>query len=191
MARQAQRLTRAPEESKARILDAAQIAFGTVGYARSGVREIAEAAGVAPSLVIHYFGSKEALFAEAFSRSVKMTAALSVARDEFGANALELLSEEQTDTVRAAAMLAQSIGDPAARSVAGGLMEQAVLGPMADWFGAPHARGRAQLVAMLTLGFTAFRLLVPQEGPEAEDDSYVSAWMARTLQRLAEGKDEA
>src|SRR5690349_19864712 len=128
MARQAQRVTRAPEESKTRILDAAQIAFGTIGYARSGVREIAEAAGVAPSLVIHYFGSKETLFEQAFIRSVQMTAALSVARENFGANSLELLSDEgQADTVRAASMLAQSVGDPAARTVAGELMEDAVL----------------------------------------------------------------
>src|SRR3954454_6414158 len=104
MARQAQRVTRAPEESKARILDAAQIAFGTVGYARSGVREIAEAAGVAPSLVMHYFGSKEALFEQAFVRSVRMTAALSVARERFGENALELLSEGDADTLHAATM---------------------------------------------------------------------------------------
>jgi AcrR family transcriptional regulator len=188
MARQAQRVTRAPEESKARILDAAQIAFGTVGYARSGVREIAEAAGVAPSLVMHYFGSKEALFEQAFMRSVQMTAALSVARDSFGANAVDLLSEEQADNVRAAAMLAQSIGDPAARSVAGELIEEAVLAPMADWLGRPHARGRAQLVAMLALGFTSLRMLVPPD-PAAEDDRYVAGWMARTLQRLADGED--
>src|ERR1700748_1568232 len=102
MARQGQRGTRAPEESKAPILDAGQIAFGTIGYARSGVREIAEAAGVAPSLVMHYFGSKEALFEQAFVRSVQMTAALSVAREDFGANSLELLTAGQGDTLRAA-----------------------------------------------------------------------------------------
>jgi AcrR family transcriptional regulator len=188
MARQAQKLTRAPEQSRARILDAAQVAFGTVGYARSGVREIAEAAGVAPSLVMHYFGSKEALFEQAFVRSVQMTAALSVAREKFGANALALLSEGQTDTVRAAAMLAQSIGDPAARAVAGELIEEVVLGPIGAWLGAPHGRGRAQLVAMLTLGFTSLRMLVPPD-PSAEEDRYVAAWMARTLQRLADNQD--
>jgi len=188
MARQAQRVTRAPEESKARILDAAQIAFGTIGYARSGVREIAESAGVAPSLVMHYFGSKEALFEQAFIRSVQMTAALSVARENFGLNSLELLSEDQADNVRAAAMLAQSIGDPAARAVAGELIEEAVLAPMADWLGKPHARGRAQLVAMLALGFTSLRMLVPPD-PQAKEDRYVADWMARTLQRLADGED--
>jgi AcrR family transcriptional regulator len=188
MARQAQRATRAPEESKARILDAAQIAFGSTGYARSGVREIAEAAGVAPSLVMHYFGSKEALFEQAFIRSVQMTAALSVAREDFGANSLELLSEGQADTVRAAAMLAQSIGDPTARTVAGELMEDAVLGPIANWLGAPHACGRARLVAILALGFTSLRMLVPPD-PAAEEDRYVAAWMARTLQHLADGDD--
>ena len=54
--------TRSPEETKARILDAAQIAFADKGYARAVVRDIAEIADVAPSLIIHYFGTKEALF---------------------------------------------------------------------------------------------------------------------------------
>jgi AcrR family transcriptional regulator len=181
-------VSRAPEESKARILDAAQIAFGTVGYARSGVREIAESAGVAPSLVMHYFGSKETLFEQAFLRSVQMTAALSVARDDFGDNALALLSEDQADTTRVAAMLAQSIGDPAARAVAGRLMEEAVIAPMAEWLGKPHAQGRAQLVAMLALGFTTLRMLVPTNR-QSEQDRYVAGWIARTLQRLADGED--
>jgi len=47
--------------ASARIRDAAIARFGAQGFARTSVREIAGDAGVSPALVIHHFGSKEAL----------------------------------------------------------------------------------------------------------------------------------
>ncbi|WP_169813088.1 TetR/AcrR family transcriptional regulator [Nocardia jejuensis] len=49
--------------TKARIRDAAIVAFGEQGFA-VGVRAIATAAGVSPGLVIHHFGSKDGLKGE-------------------------------------------------------------------------------------------------------------------------------
>ncbi|RYD95280.1 MAG: TetR/AcrR family transcriptional regulator [Sphingomonadales bacterium] len=181
---------RSPEETRARILDAAQVAFAAKGYARAVVRDIARIAEVAPSLIMHYFGTKEALFEAAFSKSLDMTAILSATRDKFGANALGLLGETHTDTVRSSAMFAQSVGDPDAREIVVRLMEQAVLKPTAEWLDSPHAYPRAQLIAMLTLGFTAFRILVPLGAPGSEaDETYVRDWMTRALQRLADIPD--
>ena len=179
--------TRSPEETKARILDAAQIAFADKGYARAVVRDIAEIADVAPSLIIHYFGTKEALFEAAFARALDMTAILSPAREAFGAHAVSLLSESHTDTVRSSAMLAQSVGDPQAREAMVRLMEERVIQPTADFLASPHAYPRAQLIAMLTLGFTAFRILVPLGAPGSEaDEQFVRDWMRDALQRLAD-----
>lgn len=45
----------------ARIRDTAIRLFGSAGYSATSVRAIAKAAGVSPALVIHHFGSKEAL----------------------------------------------------------------------------------------------------------------------------------
>lgn len=47
--------------ARARIRDAAIRLFGSGGFAATSVRAIAEEAGVSPALVIHHFGSKEAL----------------------------------------------------------------------------------------------------------------------------------
>jgi AcrR family transcriptional regulator len=47
--------------ASARIRDAAIALFGARGFDRTSVREIAAEAGVSPALVIHHFGSKEAL----------------------------------------------------------------------------------------------------------------------------------
>lgn len=47
--------------TKSRIRDAAITLFAENGVAATGVRAIASAAGVHPSLIIHYFGTKDAL----------------------------------------------------------------------------------------------------------------------------------
>ncbi|MFA9432376.1 TetR/AcrR family transcriptional regulator [Egicoccus sp. AB-alg2] len=47
--------------ARARIRDAAITCFAEHGVAKTSVRAIAKAAGVSPALVIHHFGSKDAL----------------------------------------------------------------------------------------------------------------------------------
>ena len=61
------RLGRRPGASVSRgaILRAARRHFADVGYERATIRRIAAAANVDPALVLHYFGSKDGLFAAA------------------------------------------------------------------------------------------------------------------------------
>ena len=61
------RPTRAEQRrrSEERILAAARQLFAEVGYDRTTIRAVASAAGADPGLVMHYFGSKDALFARA------------------------------------------------------------------------------------------------------------------------------
>jgi AcrR family transcriptional regulator len=49
-------------DTRGAILDAARRRFAEGGYARTTIRAIAGEAGVDPALVVHFFGSKEALF---------------------------------------------------------------------------------------------------------------------------------
>lgn len=51
--------------TEARILKHARALFAEAGYDRTTIRAVAAAAGVDPGLVMHYFGSKEKLFAQA------------------------------------------------------------------------------------------------------------------------------
>jgi AcrR family transcriptional regulator len=56
---------RGKQETRDLILAAARRGFATRGYDATSVRAIATDAQVDPALVIHYFGTKEALFVEA------------------------------------------------------------------------------------------------------------------------------
>jgi AcrR family transcriptional regulator len=61
------RPTRAQQrrQTEVRILTAACQMFAELGYERTTIRAVAKAAGVDPGLVMHYFGSKDELFARA------------------------------------------------------------------------------------------------------------------------------
>ena len=52
-------------QTRADILAAARLRFGSEGYERTTLRAVAADVGVDPALVIRYFGSKQDLFAEA------------------------------------------------------------------------------------------------------------------------------
>ncbi|HEX2401955.1 MAG TPA: helix-turn-helix domain-containing protein, partial [Mycobacterium sp.] len=52
-------------QTRADILAAARVRFGSDGYERTTLRAVAADVGVDAALVIRYFGSKQELFAEA------------------------------------------------------------------------------------------------------------------------------
>ena len=51
-----------PEEKQKKIIDAALKSFGTNGYKKTSVSDIAAAAEISKAMVFHYFGTKKALY---------------------------------------------------------------------------------------------------------------------------------
>lgn len=51
-----------PLEKQNIIIDAALICFGSNGYKKTSISDIAAAAGISKALVFHYFGTKKALY---------------------------------------------------------------------------------------------------------------------------------
>jgi AcrR family transcriptional regulator len=75
-------------DTRAEILDAARSEFAESGYDRATIRGIAGRAGVDPSLVHHYFGTKDQLFARSIDIPGEATEAVRTVRsgnpDELG-----------------------------------------------------------------------------------------------------------
>lgn len=63
-------------DTRSEILDAAKRVFGKMGYDRATVRGIATEAGVDVSLIYHYFGTKDQLFAASIDIPIPAAEAL-------------------------------------------------------------------------------------------------------------------
>jgi AcrR family transcriptional regulator len=74
----ARRSGRRPGETQTReaIVAAARQEFAATGYDRATMRSIAAGAGVDPALIIHFFGSKEALFRDVTALPPELSAAI-------------------------------------------------------------------------------------------------------------------
>src|SRR5207249_9327090 len=66
------------------ILEAARTRFATDGYDRATVRAIASDAGVDPSMVMRYFGTKKQLFARTAEFDLRMPDLTAVPREQAG-----------------------------------------------------------------------------------------------------------
>lgn len=56
------------EETRTRIMDAAEACFAQQGYSATGVAEVCERAGLSKGAFYHHFASKQALFVELLNR---------------------------------------------------------------------------------------------------------------------------
>ncbi len=87
---------------KAEIIKAAKISFAQLGYEKSTIRHIAEIAKVDPSLIMHYYKTKEILFAESMEPPVEAQAIMNllkvIPKETWGAAITEILLGEGKKT---------------------------------------------------------------------------------------------
>ncbi len=182
VSRASARTGRRPGSTQTRdaIAAAAQSAFAEVGYDRASVRAIARAAGVDPSLVLHFYGSKEALFREV----MQLPPAI--------AEAIGAIGEGPHDQVgaRLAGLIVAALESPLSRPIVLGRIRSAVSHPhaadlvretvtrdlrtLADAIGTDRPDVRAVLAGVQVVGFALARYIVGVEplasmpAPDAE-----------------------
>jgi AcrR family transcriptional regulator len=150
------------EETRARVLDVARIAYCQSGFDHVGLREIATRAGTDAAIVIRLFGSKEALFQEVAKTAFDLDAAFEGPRETIGEAVADLLlgpdkaqpSEGEFDAFR---FLLASASSPAAAPILSANLHEHFVGPLAAHLGGDEAEGRAALVAACVLGLTTMR----------------------------------
>lgn len=76
--------TKRSDRTRAAILGAARLRFAEDGYERATIRAIAADAGIDPSMVMRYFGSKEGLFTAACDIDLKLPDLAGAPRDQVG-----------------------------------------------------------------------------------------------------------
>ncbi|HSP80675.1 MAG TPA: TetR family transcriptional regulator, partial [Myxococcaceae bacterium] len=174
------------ERTRTAILDAAQTLFSTRGFPNTGVREVADLAGVNSALVGRYFGSKEGLFRATLERVIDISPMLrEERRHRFGVDMVAVFFDTQ-DTSGPLAMMILSAADPAAHAASVEFLQTKVIAPLARWLGPPDGEGRAARLNILWTGFlTSWKLLPIQPLDEARIAS-TRRWLEAATQAIVD-----
>lgn len=166
------------------MLVAATRLFSEHGYAATGIRDIAEAAGVSLPLLARYFGSKSGLFEAALRNALASRVFMEVSRAEFGLHLARLIvGAHPAEVPMAIAVLAAA--DPEAREIATRVVEEQVVGPLAAWIGGPAGHERAVAITMLGAGFVTNLHLLPLLDRRAlGPDAAIVRWFAEACQKV-------
>lgn len=187
---------RRPGDSRTRdaILAAARDEFARLGFDRATIRGIAAAAEVDPALVLHYFTSKEKLFAAALQIPVEPGAVLSrvMAHDtaDMGAAIVRTFLETWEPPESRSpliAMVRSAMTNETAMTLVREYLERRVFGPITQTLGAPDAELRATLMGSQFIGLAMMRYIARIEPlASASVDQIVTA-IGPTIQRYLTG----
>jgi len=167
-------------QTRERILTAAFDAFARHGYGNTGIREIAERAEVASSLILRYFGSKANLFHDAILFGLVKESMFVRDKHRFGERMARMMVE--SDRTNLTAMLVLAIADPEAQEVARKVLQRHVLEPLEEWLGPPQAKARALTLYGIMSGFTIqMRMRDKEQVPPA-----AIKWLAKAMQDVVD-----
>lgn len=175
-------------ESRAKILNAARIAFTRAGYDTVGVREIAAAAGVDPAMLPRLFGSKEALFREIADHAFSLEPAFVGPIEALGAEVARHLTQPidqnvDPDAFDEFAFLLRSVGSPVAAPILSAALQESFIRPLGERMSNSDAEARAALITAYVLGFAVLRVglaskVLVDGGGEAVSDRLAEAIQA-------------
>lgn len=170
-------------KTRERLLLSAYKAFSQRGYAGTGIREIANDAGVASSLVAKYFGGKAALFEEALVHGIYRNSLFARDKKNFGEIMSKLIATADDGHLTTTMTLA--LADPESRAIAQKILRRHVIEPLAEWLGPPDAFVRAQHLYAVMAGFS---MQIGDFALSREVAPQSVKWLARTLQDIVDGK---
>lgn len=187
---------RRPGESGTReaIAAAARRQFAEVGYDRSSMRSIALEAGVDPTLVTHFYGSKQQLFLDVvelpFRPAQVLPALMAGGPDRAGEQLARFVLgvlESEAGRARVLSIIRAATSEPEAARLVREILTRELLTPVAEHIGAGDAEYRAALCASQMVGIALARYIVgvdPLAGRSVED---LVAALGPTLQRYLNG----
>lgn len=181
-------MRRTSAETKANILAAARDLFGTVGYARTTIRAVAQRAGIDPAMVIRYFGSKEKLFSAAAEPDLRLPDLALVPRERIGTVLAGHLVDRWQSDEALIILLRTAVTDD---GIAGRMRSvfAAQLIPLAEALhdDRDEAARRASLVSSQALGFVLCLHVLKFPPLAAMTRHEIIDWIGPTLQRYLAG----
>jgi AcrR family transcriptional regulator len=191
------RTGRRPGTSSTRedILAAAARQFGERGYQGATIRAIAREAGVDAALVIHFFGNKIGLLAEAvewpFDPEVEMPKLLIDGRRYAGERLVRLFVEtwdEEGSRNPILTLLRAAMNEPQAADLLSDFVRRRLFAPLMERLGSDQPALRANLAASQLVGLGIGRYVLHFEPLVSAAPDDVVAWIGPTVQRYLTGK---
>ena len=175
---------RRSDATRTAILKAARERFAADGYERATVRAIARDAGIDPSMVMRYYGSKEGLFAAVIDVDLVLPDLGAFPVEDVGVVLIgHFLDLWEHDSVLQTLLRVGATNEAGAARMREVFAGQIL--PLAERFVATRADAavRAALVASQVLGMALVRYVL-RFGPAADmSREDVVAWLAPTVQR--------
>jgi AcrR family transcriptional regulator len=183
-----------PTRTRGAILDAARSAFATRGYDAVSVRAVAREAGVDPSLVHRFFGSKEQLFVAAMelpvAPSALVAALLAGGHDGLGERLVRTLLT-LWDTPGAftpfLALVRGAVDNEAAATMLREFLTREVLGRIATAAAPDRPELRASLAGSQIVGLAMARYIVRVAALADADPDEIVAAVGPAIQRYLTG----
>jgi AcrR family transcriptional regulator len=155
-------------DTRETILDAARDLFAAHGYERASMRAIAARAKVDPSLIVHYFASKEGLLREALTlpmdpRQVLAAGLADVPDEKVGEELVRVVLgvwEQEDVRSRLLSLLRTAVSHDLAMLVLRQTLQRTVIAAVARLVDDESAEMRAGLVATQMAGLAMTRYLV-------------------------------
>lgn len=155
-------------DARADILGAARELFASDGYEKASMRAIARRAHVDPSLIVHYFTSKEGLLREALVLPVDPTQMLAagldgVPDDEVGVELVRLIVgvwEQPAVQPRLQSMLRTAISHDLAMTLLRQMLQRTVIAAVSRLVEDESAQQRAELIGAQMAGLALTRYLI-------------------------------
>ena len=187
---------RRPGQSGTReaILAAARESFGSAGYGGTTIRGVARTAGVDPSLVHHFFGTKDGLFGTAmelpFDPAVVVASLLEGGTDGLGERIVRTFLAVWDGTPGQGPMLAllrSAVTDEKAAESLRTFLSRVLLTPLAQAAGAERPELRAALVGSQMVGLAVARYVVRLDPVASAGPDDLAPAIGPTLDRYLTG----
>jgi AcrR family transcriptional regulator len=177
------------------ILEAAHKLFLERGYRGATMRAIAKEARVDAALIVHFFGNKLNLFAEAvewpFDPEVEMPKLLADGRGQVGRNVVALLIrfwDKEGTRSPVLTLLGAAVSEPEAAEMLGEFVRERLFAPLLDRLGSDQPAMRANLLASQLVGLGLVRYVLRYEPLASAKPGQVIDWIGPNVQRYLTGK---
>jgi AcrR family transcriptional regulator len=191
MAKQVTRVVKPPAartwftaaETRAKAVKAGRVLFARRGFDHVGVRELADAADIDPSIIIRVAGSKENLFREIAETTFRLEAPFDGPIKGLGLRIAKLLMGDLAARgANELALLAHSAASPTAGPILAAELHAQFITPLSRHFGGKEAALRAALLTSCVLGFVTMRAALKSDLIERAPRARVVARLGKALQ---------